>query len=126
MKKVLKTLSCILVTSFALVGACACNNSVSDMRSRERGLRERQRQQEQQQRLLEQEEKTLQEEIDPDFSVDPRCPDCPEIPEDPDDENRTEDEEEPEKPIPPEHGQIHPRRGRHGKPKPAPYPLPHD
>lgn len=95
------------------------------MRSRERQLRERQRQQ-QQERLLN-EEQTL-EEVDPDFSVDPGCPDCPGIPENPDDGDRKEGdgEEEPEEPVPPEHGKFHPRRGKNFKPKPVPYPLPHD
>lgn len=129
MKKILKTIPCLLVAAFTLVGACACQNGVTDIRNRERQLRERMRE-EQQRRFSEHEEQTL-EEIDPNFTVDPecpdcpKCPDCPDIPENPEDENRlTENgDEEPQKPTP-EHGRVPHRRGH--KPKPVPYPLPHN
>ena len=120
-----------MVAAFTLAGACACNNGVSDIRSRERQLRERQR--EEQQRLTEQEERTL-EEIDPGFTVDPlcpecpECPDCPDIPEKPEDGTHPEDDgdEDTQKPVPPEYWRNPPRKGRGKKPKPVPYPLPHD
>ncbi len=130
MKRILKTIPCILVTAFTLAGACACQNGVSDIRSRERQLRERMRE-EQQQRLSEREERTL-EEIDPGFTVDPDCPDCPECPNCPDIPEKPEKgqpseegDEDPKRPALPEHGRKPHRKG-HGKLKPVPYPLPHN
>lgn len=130
MKKIFRTVPCILISAFTLIGACACENGVSDIRNRERQLRERMREEQQQQRLAEQEERTL-EEIDPDFMVDPECPecpDCPDIPEQPEEGTRTEDNGDTQKTIPPEFWRKPPRKGLGKKPKPtpAPYPLPHD
>lgn len=136
MKKIFKTVPCILAAAFTLASACACDSGISDIRNRERRLRERMRE-EQRQRLSEREERAL-EDVDPGFTVDPdcpdcpdcpecpECPDCPDIPEDPEEGTHTEDDgDEDKKPVPPEHGLKPPRKG-YKRPKPAPYPLPHD
>lgn len=122
MKKIFKTVPVLLATSFVLASACACTNGVSDLRRRERQMQERQRQ-EQEEQLLEQEQNP-EEELDPDFSVDPVCPGCPEKPHRP---HRPHSEDPPQNPIFPDHGHIQPRYGEPvDKPKPVPFPLPHN
>lgn len=116
MKKILKTISVLLVSAFTLTGACACNNGVSDLRRRERQMRERQL--EQQRLSREQEAQPGGDELDPDFSVDPEVPE--------NGEKHADRENDPQNPIFPDHGYLPPQFGRPAKPQPAPFPIPHD
>lgn len=110
MKKILKILSLIFVCAFTLFGACACRNSVSDMRRRERLLHERQRQEERQ-RLLE--EENVQE-------------DEPDLTENPDEPERKRKDGEEQNPLYPDHGKLDPRFQKPSKPNPVPFPMPRD
>lgn len=111
MNKILKTVTLCTVSACVLFGACACNNSVSDIRRRERKMHERQKQE---QRLAdEQKDSETEEEIDPGFSVDPEFP-----------QDTPEQDREERNPLFPDHGKLDPRFGRPNKPDPVPFPLP--
>ena len=134
MKKIYKTLSCLLVSAFALPLVCGCKNGVSDMRRRERVLHERQA--EEQRALQESEEQRRQQdetpkqkpterdpELDPDFFFDPENSEYPVPPEDPNRRTSTEKPTPPPFPKMPNGGN---KNEKDPEPKPVPFPLPHD
>ena len=124
MKKFLKIIPCILVTAFALMGASACRDGVSDVRRRERMLRERQTQEQPLPPAAEPQEKevdgTQAVEKEPDGanltesekenSGKKRCPKCP------------NDSQKPQSELLPTRGRPH--HGKRIKPQPVPFPQP--
>ena len=124
MKKFLKIIPCILVTAFALMGASACRDGVSDVRRRERILRERQTQEQPLPPAAEPQEKELDatqsaekepeatqsEESEKENPGKEKCPNCP------------NDSEKPQSELLPGRGKPH--HGKRIKPQPVPFPQP--